>query len=121
MIKLNDIRHGNYLEWNKQEFVVRYIYNTCAEGELWVKPYNELHGIPLTEEWLLRLGAKKYGDKVWLPLTNLKSEFHFEIHEKEIVTSIESDFSALILDPVKYVHQLQNLYYALTGDELCVK
>lgn len=78
----------------------------------------DLEPIPLTEEWLIRLGAKKYRNVIYIPVTNLKAEMHFEIYGEEIVTTIKSQFSDLILDRIKHVHQLMNLFYALTGEEL---
>jgi len=70
-------------------------------------------GIPLTEEWLLkfvfednRLQIKKldYLDIVWR-------------HDK-LWLSMGCAVSCL---DCKYVHQLQNLYYSLTGQELILK
>ena len=29
--------------------------------------------------------------------------------------------AAITQNPIKYIHQLQNLYYALTGEELTIK
>lgn len=60
--------------------------------------------IPLTEEWLVKLwpeykdyGIKNNGDSVWFEYT---SERYIEIN---------------------HVHQLQNLYHSLTGEELTIK
>ena len=52
--------------------------------------------------------------------SNLKAELHFEVfnNTSEIVTTIKSQFSDLILDRIKYVHELQNLYFSLTKSEL---
>lgn len=68
--------------------------------------------IPLTEEWLLRFGFNTISDRIFFygnfgyefGITNravLKNEKHFVLFPK-----------------IKYVHQLQNLYFALTGEEL---
>jgi hypothetical protein len=100
--------------------------NMTTEGalnnvEYHIDRYN-IEPIPLTEEWLLKFGAKKnYPNLVWLPLSNLKAEIHFEIFGDEIVTTIFSDYCDLILDRIKYVHQVQNLYFTLTGEELELK
>jgi hypothetical protein len=58
----------------------------------------------------------------WLPITNLKSELHFETFSNtdEIVTTLKGQFSDLILDRIRSVHDLQNLYYSLTKSELSV-
>jgi hypothetical protein len=72
--------------------------------------------IPLTEEWLLKLGfirkngygfIKKdlFGNLFYSVET--KEHFMFQYHELRI--------------KIDYVHQLQNLYFALTGEELTIK
>jgi len=84
-------------------------------------PLELIKPIPLTEEWLLKLGAIKAYGKIYLSLTNLKAEIHFDIYRDGIVSTIHSSFCELILDEIKFVHQLQNLYFALTGEELTIK
>ncbi len=79
----------------------------------------EFEPIPLTEEWLERFGCKKQtssakgiGEFDWYELPNgmdlvwvLSSKSWVRIETVESVT-------------IKHVHQLQNLYFALTGEEL---
>lgn len=81
--------------------------------------YEFIKPIPLTEEWLLNFGFKKH------------SEFNF--FEKEIKPNKNFivDYSMQSKDyflcdtdidtSIKCVHQLQNLYFALTGEELEIK
>lgn len=72
--------------------------------------------IPLTEEWLLKFGVeKKYG--CFLLSTN-RGTIQIEEDLAEISSVItHNGFMA----PCKYVHQLQNLYFSLTGTELEIK
>lgn len=72
--------------------------------------------IPLTEEWLLKLGFEKdtHTHKWSLPFNLQKVECSFEIDNK-FTRYFQPDFMAT---DIIYVHQLQNLYYALTGQEL---
>jgi hypothetical protein len=72
-------------------------------------------GIPLTEEWLLKFGFK-------LTEVDYYERFDCVIHldinrifiaHGEYPNSFESEIAI-----PKYVHQLQNLYFALTGTEL---
>lgn len=74
------------------------------------------HPIPLTEEWLLKMGfidcyknekeprisLDRYNDSIWNCYL------------------INGDKKEGILRKIKYVHQLQNLYYALTNTELTI-
>lgn len=70
--------------------------------------------IPLTEEWLLRLGFKadwpyfKPQDDSTLELKKEDSGFSFWVDDQWIRL-------------VESVHQLQNLYFALTGEELTMQ
>ena len=68
--------------------------------------------ILLTEEWLLKLGFKK--DKV--DETYYNGNF-------QIMLPYFFQYKTSLIDHiiVKYVHQLQNIYFALTGEELELK
>ena len=79
----------------------------------------ELKPIPITEEWLLKFGFDLINNEyhqsrnhdLKLHWTVNKNKMIPEFNEKKFVTGY--DF--------KYVHQLQNLYFALTGNELICK
>jgi len=71
--------------------------------------------IPLTEEWLLKFGWKEIDEKLYCRRWRLKRvdiykmvsgdyPFYFRYNQEDL--------------QVKSVHQLQNLYFALTGEEL---
>ena len=74
--------------------------------------------IPLTEEWLLKFGfvviseVGGYGLGLHL-IYDSKNDFYdfipFSTNDKDCYINI------------KHVHQLQNLYFSLTGEELTVK
>lgn len=64
--------------------------------------------IPLTEEWLLKFGL----DKDFVP--PLDDEWFFNIQDNSRDTYVLKKSGTKIL----YVHQLQNLWHALTGEEL---
>ncbi len=63
--------------------------------------------IPLTEEWLLKLGAKK--DKI---------DNTYYLSELEIMLPNFFRYKTSMIRRIEHVHQLQNLYFALTGEEL---
>jgi hypothetical protein len=117
LILANELRIGNLYNDNG---VFKKASPSTIE-EVWNAPRSWCKAIPLTEEWLLKfLEVKKFGGTIYLSLTNLKAEIHFEIYKNDIVSIIKSDFAELILDPIKYVHQLQNLYFCLCGEELTI-
>ena len=69
--------------------------------------------IPLTEEWLLKFGFKKDTFGSWK-----RDNCLYWIDKDGGVLQIASGFAAIINAPCQYAHQLQNLYFALTGNEL---
>lgn len=74
-----------------------------------------LERIPLTEEWLLKFGFV-FGIKLQ---DFTKGKYQFV--EREILKGYFSEnkvFYFLNNTKIKSVHQLQNLYFALTGEEL---
>jgi len=71
--------------------------------------YTYLEPIPLTEEWLVKLGFRKNGRKDGFQVytTNMnKNEFCLD------------NGICVIKDGIKFVHSLQNLYFCLTQKEL---
>lgn len=119
----NELRIGNYYAHNEriEQVTPSVIMEVWDAPRIWCKP------IPLTEEWLLKFGFKKkrLDDAYWYTKSSGK-------HKPQLITNdIGEDAYAkclkfVFLDGydnirVKYVHQLQNLYYALTGQELTIK
>lgn len=86
--------------------------------------FNLVHSpIPLTEDWLLKLGFTEYhySDDIWGWVFNYFgyiNEYQIRIHN----SFIEYQENPILLNKsIEYVHQLQNLYFALTGEELTIK
>lgn len=79
--------------------------------------------IPLTEEWLLKFGFVKQkgggmgGQDQWAGMASWAIKGNWLFRGQASCLRLVGYFNA----QVKYVHQLQNLYYALTGEELTVK
>lgn len=101
---------------------------------------NNFSPVPLTPEWLEKFGFIRQADlvenKVWLPNGGI-SQFHgAEIFRNEsyqdvyldenvfhfILAQDDNQISTIYTSKeIKSVHQLQNLYFALTGEELTIK
>ena len=113
-----ELRIGNWVNVGESKpFQVtgifkEYIWALVSETDF---PLKDVKPIPLTTEWLERFGLKQSGyndeDKaiyqirdhgVWILQNIVTKKFSIDQYEIEI----------------KYVHQLQNLYFALTGEEL---
>lgn len=77
--------------------------------------------IPLTEEWLLKFGFEKNLNSnniiYYILAGKCLLEYNLTHNIADIVKKVHLD---LFID-IKYVHQLQNLYFALTGEELTFK
>lgn len=69
-----------------------------------------LEPIPLTEEWLVRFGFRKI-NTTWFKLGNFAVNISLDVEWGGNWMGVR----------LKYVHQLQNLYFALTGEELTIK
>ena len=87
--------------------------------------YEELEPIPLTEEWLLKFGFHKHHGEYYNETIAIWEKgylWYFSIYPLEDMEDELPDMSAHRTGHyVKCVHQLQNLYHALTGEELNLK
>lgn len=81
-----------------------------------------INPIPLTEDWLIKFGFtlhhKDYFNEV-IYLKNVvdNNSFVWGVYPKKLGSGVILKLSKKI----KYVHQLQNLYFALTGKELIIQ
>ena len=73
---------------------------------------NTLRGVPLTEGWLVKLGFKRWGK------FDLWKTYQTTVCTIAGTTQSGFELSKIPRVEVEYVHQLQNLYFALTGEEL---
>lgn len=124
MLKSTELRIGNWINTpeGQKKFTSSMMFGMYNTEVLSVEQFDSRYKpIPLTEDLLINLGAKKYNSIYFITLFKLKAEIHLENFDDIIVPSIKSDYLDLILDEIKYVHQLQNLYFALTSEELKMK
>lgn len=88
--------------------------------------YQEILPIPLTEQWLIDLGAEKWKDRfiiqAWGP-GHPSQRFDIEWKSGAIILAsrYQDHNDDLLMRHIQYVHQLQNLYHSLTGEELELK
>lgn len=82
---------------------------TPAQVETWTKfkPF-EIEPIRLTSEWLTRLGF----------VNGQKGGFFFNRKMDLSIIGHEDDYNGLYIGRIEYVHTLQNLFFAITGDDL---
>lgn len=133
-MKANELRVGNYVDYIGE---VVTIIGVTAEHPFINRitidylEYEEILPIPLTEEILLKCGFEECTDYYF----DGKSMFFYDIHKSlensefyiyfnennKICLSImeEEDIISKSLN-IQHLHQLQNLYFALTNEELTI-
>ena len=112
-MKANELRIGNYI----------LLQGFTKPTQVWIIDTTEqstrtkASPIPLTEEWLLKFGFVKKKGEVGYSKNKLSIYCGDTILSNENGRTYFKNFAILEESP-KYVHQLQNLYFALTGEEL---
>lgn len=78
--------------------------------------------IPLTPEILEKAGFIKSpaANSTYKSVPELKAEIHFEDFRGGLVCVLYCSTGSFIPNNIKYLHQLQNLYHALSGEELTI-
>jgi hypothetical protein len=109
-INPRELRLGSYVDLgNRIAKVIEIAYLSCVVVDLdetqdTIEDYDRVKGIPITEEWYEKLGLKKIttfnGAVCWGNDKFLHSGVHPEC---------------------EYVHQLQNLFFVMTSEELTIK
>jgi len=114
MIKINELRVGNLIQNGRVEQIdnsldeVYYSSDRCYLSDFCCN----LTPIPLTEEYLNIFGFESDGIEWWDGVICLG------IYKDGIYYMPTEEIGYRIGNELKYVHQLQNLYFALTGSEL---
>jgi hypothetical protein len=138
-MKANELRIGNYVIWKDEESndailtVTGIVLNDCIwvewEWENGEKDYTEcdfdsLKPIPITEDWLIKLGFYEYdrmGENIFFSMKQY-NDMNWNLHFNRNILTVS--FKDLVWNKsfeIKYLNQLQNLYFALTGEELTIK
>lgn len=134
-MKANELRIGNLIRWkDESEEIVNITGIEHDEQGYWIctgekeqAQIEEFIPIELTEQWFIDLGC-----------FNMEYGFEYQLEPETVLRIIEScgecypqldqigestyePQQIVMLNSIKYVHQLQNLYFALTGEELEIK
>jgi hypothetical protein len=111
-MQANELRIGNWVRQRESDTYIQIEqYLLCNEELCHYQP------IPLTEEWLL-----KFGFEIKLDNFNWNAGIGInEIGDFKLALRYTYDFGWFYKSrctPIKYVHQLQNLYWVLCSEEL---
>jgi hypothetical protein len=123
-MRANELRIGN---WVNDDGDIEQVNKDHFYEDDYVDNLKGVEPIPLTEEWLVKFGfdnhlKKRIGD----------TDLYLQVDSKDSLTEhgvyLSTDIGdGLTTDPKTYIdgyffiHQLQNLYHALTGEELTIK
>lgn len=123
-MKANELRVGNLVLFDKMIVSILEI----SQDEIWCKQIkkttksgiilchlSELKPIELNNKWFLKLGFKKGIDMFLSSNTIMYSIFKLRIR---IMANYYTFCNECSFTKIEYVHQLQNLYFALCGEEL---
>jgi hypothetical protein len=118
-MEANELRIGNYVKMPNliKPIKVSIIDTTQNSTKTKAQP------IPLTEEWLLNFGFELLYTGKFRKVYDFSKDLRFGYQDNYGLANIESSvtFVGNSFKHIKYVHQLQNLYFALTGNELIFK
>src|SRR5690606_20711074 len=119
-MKAIELRMGNIaLNSSNEAVTVREISNTLVKTTPDdIHLISELKPIPLTEEILLKCGFEKHGNFYYIK--SFKS-IYISRPWLEANHLLLKTLGGECISKVKHLHQLQNLYFALCGEELEVK
>ena len=133
-MKANELRIGNWVKSNVSANVLRfttYQFNDLNEILSCSPPKPKLEPILLTEEWLVKFGFEKYQMNMSKNIDlfgggkqlSFSGDYLYLIDSENPNTTPTDIILLWNKDVMKkfYVHQLQNLYFALTGEELEIK
>ena len=119
-MKPEELRIGNYINSENGEGRITCIEETRVSVDNDKLPYTPLdyiNPILLTGEWLIKFGFEKYDYDYKIG--------DFRIRNVRTLSGIQTDkFEYLpfaIVVKIEYVHQLQNLYFALINNDLKIK
>ena len=129
-MKPEELRIGNWIQSydNHFEQVIDVLCDSVNLESNEGLPYDLIEPIPLTEEWLKKFGFSdgeyRKGYKYYYP--NEYSLWSIRLSNKNLgyyqfCIWIRNDELMKFDGPIQYVHQLQNLYFALTKEELTIK
>lgn len=121
-MKAKNLRIGNYVENYKEVTTIQSVNQWCyvmnAVDEV---PVEELKPITITEKWLIDFGFKPNH-----PIASRELNYFLKEQNITMINHYENGWLFKcdwwkVGKMVHFVHELQNLFFALTGEELELK
>lgn len=124
-MKSNEFRINNLVKYNDTdeiftiEEILEFGLSVKNDNEATYMEYENFSPIPLNKEWLIRFGFEK--------LTDIKQGYKstsFSLNNGNVIIMFDDNILTVswrIELKIRYVHQLQNLIFSLTNEELTLK
>ncbi|MEN5308771.1 hypothetical protein ABE425_14740 [Chryseobacterium cucumeris] len=106
-------RIGAVLTIGEKKCTIKMPYSKLSQS------YEEFEPIELTEHWLLKFGFEHTTPDGWLCL-NICNYWTFLYWQKGLL-ELSVNRHSVVLQKILYVHQLQNIFFDFTGEELKIK
>jgi mRNA-degrading endonuclease HigB of HigAB toxin-antitoxin module len=121
-----DLRIGNLIKFADMPSKVLNVSSTAKFDNLYIEhdegfewtEFSRCKGLELTEDWLISLGFEKIYNSEFTLKFEFKKYNNFEVAFNLVDNYIIARISGNTLRKIKYIHELQNLYFALTSKEL---
>lgn len=110
-----DLRIGNFIlvEEKVYEVEMNDSYGVLGIDKRGLVRLENVNPIQLTEEWLVNFGFEKY------EFDHKEKQYRYKDRLIVLRDGKFADYGSSVI--VEHVHELQNLYFALTGEELELK
>jgi hypothetical protein len=120
-LKSRELRIGNLVKGvgTNINWVIEGFEGDCIYSNDGWKYLSYFEPIPLTEEWLLRFGFELINNDYWQS-RNLELKLHWTVNKNKMIPEFCEKRLITGYD-FQHVHQLQNLIFALTSEELTLK
>jgi hypothetical protein len=113
-MKANELRIGNYYMSTDGSWISQVTVNDLmawSKGAIYGKE------IPLTDEWLLKFGFQKIGANFRIMSKGFREFVLWFNHSSNCYEVKANNY----FTEVKFIHNLQNIHFALTSEELIIK
>ena len=127
-MEVRELRIGNWVNAIIHGRDIEYKIDSETLSSILLDEFWAIRPIPITEEWLIKFGFEKRESSICseysIGVNEITHDVLFYIawlKEPEIINAPNAPFYRNGKHTLYYVHQLQNLYFALTGEELTLK
>lgn len=124
-MKNTELKIGNYVQHNDEIIKVEQItkrkigyHKNGDKSRMHYLKYSEIKPIEITEDILIRLGFEETFDDTYPEILRYDKIKVIKFDERLLVNIFNNCIDCHFSDRIKYIHELQNAYYAINNKEL---